>query len=81
MAIEMAKEDGLELTEAHWEIINFVRKYYENFQISPLIKILTLEIKKEFGKDKGNTTYLYKHFPDNPGNQSCRYAGIPKPLG
>ncbi|MDJ0807478.1 MAG: TusE/DsrC/DsvC family sulfur relay protein, partial [Gammaproteobacteria bacterium] len=31
----MAKEDDLELTDEHWEIINFLREYYEEYQIAP----------------------------------------------
>ena len=34
----LAKEDDLELTEAHWEVINFLRDYYEKYQIAPMIK-------------------------------------------
>ena len=30
VATIMAKEDGSELTDAHWEVINFLREYYED---------------------------------------------------
>lgn len=77
----MAKEDGLELGEAHWEVIKFLRDYFEKFQIAPMIKILTKELKKKYGKDKGNTKYLYELYPAGPAKQACRYAGLPKPTG
>ncbi|MBF0337804.1 MAG: TusE/DsrC/DsvC family sulfur relay protein [Nitrospirae bacterium] len=77
----LAKEDSLELTEAHWEVINFLRSYYQQYQIAPMIKILVKEIKKTMGADKGNTKYLYQLFPDGPAKQACRYAGLPKPTG
>ncbi|MCI4624478.1 MAG: TusE/DsrC/DsvC family sulfur relay protein [Candidatus Magnetoovum sp. WYHC-5] len=77
----LAKEDSLVLTEAHWEVINFLRSYYEQYQIAPMIKILVKEIKKTMGADKGNTKYLYQLFPDGPAKQACRYAGLPKPTG
>jgi tRNA 2-thiouridine synthesizing protein E len=77
----MAKEDGLELSEAHWDVIRFLREYFEKYQIAPMIKILTKEIAKKYGKEKGNTKYLYELYPAGPAKQACRYAGLPKPTG
>ncbi|MCG6553895.1 MAG: TusE/DsrC/DsvC family sulfur relay protein [Candidatus Magnetominusculus sp. LBB02] len=77
----LSKEDNLDLTDAHWEVINFLRSYYQQYQIAPMIKILVKEIKKTMGADKGNTKYLYQLFPDGPAKQACRYAGLPKPTG
>ncbi|KWT87229.1 MAG: TusE/DsrC/DsvC family sulfur relay protein [Nitrospirota bacterium] len=77
----LSKEDNLDLSDAHWEVINFLRSYYQQYQIAPMIKILVKEIKKTMGADKGNTKYLYQLFPDGPAKQACRYAGLPKPTG
>ncbi len=81
MAEVMAKQDGIELTDAHWDIIRFLRSYFEKYQIAPMIKILTKEIAKTMGKEKGNTKYLYELYPAGPAKQACRYAGLPKPTG
>ncbi|NOZ70059.1 MAG: TusE/DsrC/DsvC family sulfur relay protein [Deferribacteres bacterium] len=81
MAEVMAKQDGIELTDEHWEIIRFLRSYFEKYQIAPMIKILTKEIAKTMGKEKGNTKYLYELYPAGPAKQACRYAGLPKPTG
>lgn len=81
LAIEMAGKEGVELTEAHWEVINFLKDYYKKYQIAPMIKILVKEIGKMMGKDKGNTKYLYQLFPAGPAVQACKYAGLPKPTG
>lgn len=81
VATNMAKEDGMDLTEAHWEVIKFLREYFEKFQIAPMIKILTKELAKKYGKEKGNTKYLYELYPAGPAKQACRYAGLPKPTG
>ena len=37
----MAKEDGVDLTDEHWDIINFLREYYEEYQIAPAVRVLT----------------------------------------
>ena len=81
IATHMAKEEGIELTEEHWEIIKFLRDYFQKYQIAPMIKILTKEIGKTMGKEKGNTKYLYQLYPAGPAKQACKYAGLPKPTG
>ena len=81
VATAMAKEDDLELTDEHWDIINFLREYYEEFQIAPAVRVLTKAVGKRMGKDKGNSKYLYSLFPYGPGKQACKYAGLPKPTG
>ena len=81
LANEMAKLDDAELTENHWEVINFLREYYEEYQIAPAVRVLTKAIGKRLGKDKGNSKYLYELFPYGPAKQACKYAGLPKPTG
>ncbi len=81
VATAMAKEEDVELTENHWEVINFLREYYEEYQIAPAVRVLTKAIGKKLGPDKGNSKYLYELFPYGPGKQACKYAGLPKPTG
>ena len=81
VATVMAAEDELDLTDEHWDIINFLREYYEEYQIAPAVRVLTKAVGKKLGKDKGNSKYLYGLFPYGPGKQACRYAGLPKPTG
>ena len=81
IAEEMAKGDDVELSDEHWEVINFLRDYYEEYQIAPAVRVLTKAIGKKMGKDKGNSKYLYSLFPYGPGKQGCRFAGLPKPTG
>ena len=77
----MSKQDDLTLTDEHWDIINFLREYYEEYQIAPAVRVLTKAVGKKLGKDKGNSKYLYGLFPYGPAKQACRYAGLPKPTG
>jgi len=77
----MSKEDNLDLTDEHWDIIKFLRQYYEEYQIAPAVRVLTKAVGKKMGKEKGNSKYLYGLFPYGPAKQACRYAGLPKPTG
>ncbi|MHB8471912.1 MAG: TusE/DsrC/DsvC family sulfur relay protein [Gammaproteobacteria bacterium] len=81
IATEMAKLDNAELSDAHWEVINFLREYYQEYQIAPAVRVLTKAIGKKLGPDKGNSKYLYELFPYGPAKQACKYAGLPKPTG
>ncbi len=81
LATVMAKEDDCDLTDSHWEVINFLREYYDEYQIAPAVRVLTKAIGKKLGKDKGNSKYLYELFPYGPAKQACKYAGLPKPTG
>ncbi len=81
LAEAMAKEDGCDLSENHWEVVNFLREYYEEYQIAPAVRVLTKAIGKRLGKEKGNSKYLYELFPYGPAKQACKYAGLPKPTG
>ena len=81
VAEAMAKADDCDLTPEHWEILNFLREYYEEYQIAPAVRVLTKAVGKKLGKDKGNSKYLYELFPYGPGKQACKYAGLPKPTG
>lgn len=81
VATVMAGIDEVELGDDHWEIINFLREYYEEYQIAPAVRVLTKAVAKKLGKEKGNSKYLYELFPYGPGKQACKFAGLPKPTG
>ncbi len=81
VAKALAESEGLEMTENHWEVVNFLREYYQEYQIAPAVRVLTKAIGKKLGKDKGNSKYLYELFPYGPAKQACKVAGLPKPTG
>ncbi|MBF0262386.1 MAG: TusE/DsrC/DsvC family sulfur relay protein, partial [Magnetococcales bacterium] len=59
----LAKTEGVDMSESHWEVVNFLREYYDEYKIAPMIRILTKAIGKKLGKEKGNTKYLYDLYP------------------
>ena len=81
VAVLIAQQEGLTLTHPHWEVIGFLRDYYEEFKIAPAIRVLIKAIGKKLGADKGDSIYLYKLFPNGPAVQACKIAGLPKPTG
>ena len=81
LAALIAEDENIEMGDDHWEVINFLRNYYEEYQIAPAVRVLTKAIKKTLGPEKGNSKYLYELFPYGPAKQACKIAGLPKPTG
>ena len=75
----IARNENVEMIDDAWEVVNFLRNYYEEYQIAPAVRVLTKTIKKKLGADKGNSKYLYELFPYGPAKQACKIAGLPKP--
>ncbi|MFC4699337.1 TusE/DsrC/DsvC family sulfur relay protein [Glaciecola siphonariae] len=79
VAKAFAKQEGIELNEAHWEIIYFVREFYQTYDTSPAIRALVNAMKIKFGPQVGNSRYLQRLFPDGPAKLASKLAGLPKP--
>ncbi|HEY8094540.1 MAG TPA: TusE/DsrC/DsvC family sulfur relay protein [Methylobacter sp.] len=79
VAERLAALNHIELSAEHWEIILFIRRYYQQFKHLPNARVFTKAIAKELGETKGNSRYLHKLFPDGPLKYACKLAGLPKP--
>ena len=79
VAKHIAQLEGVELTDAHWEVIHFVRDFYQEYNTSPAIRMLVKAMSEKLGTDKGNSRYLQRLFPDGPAKQATNLAGLPKP--
>jgi tRNA 2-thiouridine synthesizing protein E len=81
LAEVIAKKEDLEMDADRWEVVNFLREYYDEYQIAPAVRVLIKAAKKSMGPDKGNNKYMYELFPYGPAKQACKIAGLPKPTG
>ena len=71
----LAKEEGVEdLNEDHWKIINYLRGYFAEYGIAPMVRKMT----KESGY---SLKEIYDLFPSGPAKGACKVAGLPKPTG
>ncbi len=76
----LAEQEGITLTEPHWEVVRFVRAFYQEFNTSPAIRMLVKAMAQKYGEEKGNSRYLYRLFPKGPAKQATKIAGLPKPV-
>tara|TARA_R110002012_G_scaffold322106_1_gene555824 strand:- start:7993 stop:8301 length:309 start_codon:yes stop_codon:yes gene_type:complete len=71
IAEELAKEQGIEMTDKHWEVIDYIHDKYKNedpFSIRGIKKSGVIDIKE-----------FYSLFPGGPLKKATLIAGIPKP--
>ena len=68
-------EEGLDvLTEDHWAVINYIRGYYLEKELAPMVR----KICKNTGL---KLKYIFELFPSGPAKGACKLAGLPKPDG
>ena len=51
----------------HWEVVNFLRKYYDEYQIAPAVRVLTKAIGKKLGPGEGQQPVPVRAVPLRPG--------------
>ena len=72
IGIEIAKEEDIEMTDKHWEVIAYLQDQVRNE--------VPLTIRKIGKSGVVNIKEFYALFPDGPLKKSSRIAGIPKPV-
>ena len=78
LARAMAAAEEIELTEQHWDIINFLREeYFENHESQPNTRAIIKAMTSEWG-NKVKQGDLYALFPGDPSKQGGRIAGLPE---
>jgi tRNA 2-thiouridine synthesizing protein E len=75
----IAAAEGITLTDAHWEVINYMRDEYRENGHTPNFR----NMLKGFGeiREGVDSKYLYDLFPVGPAKQAAKVAGLPQPLG
>jgi len=78
LAKVLAEQDGLELTDKHWDVINYLREeYFDNVQNQPNNRAIQKEMSKRWGVKLSNKD-LFDLFPLIPSKQAARIAGLPE---
>lgn len=79
VAEQLAEQEGITLSEQHWEVINCLREFYQEFEVSPAMRPFVKYVGLKLGKDKASSLYLLKLFPGSPAKIAAKIAGLPKP--
>jgi dissimilatory sulfite reductase related protein len=71
LAHEIAATEDIELTESHFEVLNYLRKQHADGVV--------LTIRRVGNSGVATIKELYQLFPGGPLKKSAKIAGIPKP--
>jgi len=78
LAKHMAADEHIELTERHWDVMNFLREeYFENNQTQPNTRTIVKAMSAAWG-EKIKQGDLYTLFPGDPSKQGGKIAGLPE---
>ncbi|WP_288463181.1 TusE/DsrC/DsvC family sulfur relay protein [uncultured Pseudomonas sp.] len=79
VAQQLAFKEGIELTERHWQVLQALRDFYAQFQLSPANRPLIKYIAQTLGPDLGTSLQLNLLFKGAPAKLGAKLAGLPKP--
>ena len=76
VALFLAKEEeNLDsLTPEHWAVIRFIREYYLENKLAPMVRSICKTTNLQLRR-------IYDLFPSGPAKGACKLAGLPKPDG
>ncbi|MBD3671480.1 MAG: TusE/DsrC/DsvC family sulfur relay protein [Gammaproteobacteria bacterium] len=78
IAESLAREVNVELSDQHWDVVQMLRRYYEEMGGVEYARDLSAMLDQRY-RDKGGLRYLHTLFPGGPITQGCKIAGIPLP--
>lgn len=78
LARAMASAESIELTDRHWDVINYLRgEYFDNRESQPNTRTIIKAMSDAWG-EKVRQGDLYALFPLDPSKQGGRIAGLPE---
>lgn len=78
IACELAEAEGIELAPEHWEVIHFLRSYFQRCGPFPSGRAAQSVLEEHFTR-QGGRKYLYHLFPRGPVVQALTISGLPLP--
>jgi tRNA 2-thiouridine synthesizing protein E len=77
VARALAREENIELSDDHWDAINFMRDFYEENQVAADARFVIKHLAERMGKDAHKK--LFALFPYGYVKQACKIAGMRRP--
>lgn len=80
IASKVAEKENITMNDGHWEVVHVMRELYSRYKICPPTRILTKEMARRYGKERGSSQYLFRLFPGGLVRQAAKIAGLPKSI-
>lgn len=75
----LARAEGIALTEEHWAVLRFMRRYYDEHAIPADARFAIRFLAEERGHGANARKRLFELFPYGYVKQACRIAGMRRP--
>ena len=79
VANAIAAQEQITLSDAHWEIIELLQVFHQQFEHAPNMRALVKFTQQQLGEDKGKSIYIMKLFPGSSAKVAAKIAGLPRP--
>ena len=74
----LAAGEGIEMTDLHWDIVNYLRdEHINNGGNEPNERTIMKDLGKKWGR-KATSKEMYELFPQMPSKQGRKIAGLPQ---
>ena len=78
----LAREEGLALTDEHWQVIRYLREYFHEHGVQAQVRVMIRHFAQAWGPARGNNHHLHDLFPiGGPQKQGNRLAGLLRTKG
>jgi len=75
----IAQKEAIDLCDFHWQIIEMLRSFYRETEVSPAMRPFVKLVDIRIGHNLGNSIELMKLFGSSPAKTAAKIAGLPKP--
>ncbi len=80
-AEQLAAAEQVTLSEEHWQVIEFMRRYYDVHQVAADARFVIKFMAEEMGMGRRARNQLFALFPYGYVQQACKIAGMKRPRG
>ena len=81
IAEQLATGEGVTLSNEHWQVLRFMRDYYDAHQVAADARFTIKFMAEEMGYGRKARNYLFQLFPYGYVQQACKIAGMKRPRG
>jgi tRNA 2-thiouridine synthesizing protein E len=78
----LAQQEELELSDAHWQVIRYLRAFYAEHGVQAQVRVMIKHFTELWGPERGSNHHLHEMFPrGGPQKQGNRLAGLLRTKG
>ena len=81
IALLIASNEKVEMTEEHWDVVRTARAFYDEYGMNAEVRVFLKLMKEKFGPERATNQYVYALFPYGLVKSANKIAGLPRPKG